>query len=71
LIQGIDPYPWQKECIRRWFDNKYRGTVKVVTGGGKTLLALAAIQQLQNTVQPDLYVVIVVPTIVLMHQWYD
>lgn len=71
LTQGIEPYPWQKECIRRWFDNKFSGTVKVVTGGGKTLLALAIIQQLQNTVQSELYVVIVVPTIVLMHQWHD
>jgi len=71
LTQGIEPYEWQKTCIANWFDNDGRGTVKVVTGGGKTLLALTVAQELQNTKEPDLYLAIVVPTIVLMHQWRD
>ena len=71
LTKGIEPYEWQKKCIRNWFENNGRGTVKVVTGGGKTLLALAIAQELQNTKESDLYVAIVVPTIVLMHQWRD
>jgi superfamily II DNA or RNA helicase len=70
LTQGVEPHTWQQECAAKWVTKK-RGTVKVVTGGGKTLLALMIIELLQNTVDPELRVVIVVPTIVLMHQWYD
>ncbi len=71
LTKNINLYKWQKECVKAWFANNYSGTVKVVTGAGKTILALSIIEQLQNTIDKDLYVVIVVPTIVLMNQWYD
>jgi superfamily II DNA or RNA helicase len=70
MTQGVQPHAWQQQCVAKWMQKK-RGTVKVVTGGGKTLLALLIAELLQNTVEPDLRVVIVVPTIVLMHQWYD
>lgn len=70
LTQGVTLYEWQEECLRKWFDTNCRGTVKVVTGGGKTLLALAAAERLQERVR-DLRVAIVVPTIVLMHQWFE
>lgn len=50
--------------------NQLRGTIKVATGGGKTVFALAAAQALQHR-EPDLRVVIVVPTIPLMLQWAD
>ena len=71
MTRGVSLYDWQKECMRRWFDADNKGTVKVVTGGGKTLLGLAIAEQLQNSVNPRLRVAIVVPTVVLMHQWYD
>ena len=71
LTKGVKLYSWQEECIERWFQEKYRGTAKVVTGGGKTILALAVAQKLQNEVKSELRVAIVVPTVVLMHQWYD
>lgn len=71
LAQGVDLYEWQEDCIERWFKANGRGTVKVVTGAGKTLLALALAEKLQNQRMPDLRVAVVVPTIVLMHQWYD
>lgn len=71
LTKDVMLYPWQVECVNNWFENKARGTVKVVTGGGKTILALAIIEKLQISKQPDLRVVIIVPTIVLMNQWYD
>lgn len=71
LTQGIDLYGWQKECVNRWFSGGCKGTVKVVTGGGKTMLALAIAERLQNEKAPELRVAIVAPTIVLMNQWYD
>ena len=66
----MEPHPWQQQCIAKW-RKKGRGTVKVVTGAGKTLLAFFIAEQLQNNEDKDLRLVIVVPTIVLMHQWYD
>jgi len=71
LTRGINLYGWQKECIGRWFAGGCKGTVKVVTGGGKTTLALAIAERLQNENAPGLMVAVVVPTIVLMNQWYD
>ena len=73
LTHGITRYPWQEGCITRW-KKKGKGTVKVVTGGGKTLLRLRDPLEMdsRNTLlDKELRVVIVVPTIVLMHQWYD
>src|SRR5205807_5935851 len=71
LTHGITRYPWQDECIAKWLANKGKGTVKVVTGGGKTLLALSVAEKVQNALDKELHLAIVVPTIVLMHQWYD
>ena len=71
LTKGVEPHPWQQQCIAKWQKNKGRGTAKVVTGAGKTLLALFIAELMQNTEDKDLHLVIIVPTIVLMHQWYD
>ena len=71
LTKGVRPYEWQRRCIDRWFENGGSGTVKVVTGGGKTFLALAIAERVQNTQDSELRLAIVVPTIVLMHQWHD
>lgn len=72
LLSGnINLYNWQKECVNNWFNAKGKGTVKVVTGAGKTILALSTIQKLQNQYEPNLHVAIIVPTIILMEQWYE
>jgi len=68
IPEGMTLHGWQNECLPKWMEH-CRGTVKVATGGGKTLFALAAAQELQNTKDPDLRLVIVVPTIPLMVQW--
>ncbi|MBM4023620.1 MAG: DEAD/DEAH box helicase, partial [Planctomycetes bacterium] len=70
LPAGITLHAWQQKCLPIWLGERGgRGTVKVATGGGKTLFALAAMERLQNDKEPDLRVVIVVPTIPLMVQW--
>src|SRR5438105_10189393 len=71
LTKGVEPLAWQQQCVANWRKKKGRGTVKVVTGAGKTLLALFTAELLQNTEDRELHVAIIVPTIVLMHQWYD
>ena len=71
LTKGVTLRAWQRDCVDNWFKNEAKGTVKVVTGGGKTMLALAIIERLQNTKQGSLHVAIIVPTIVLMNQWFD
>lgn len=62
-------YQWQETCLKRWFANNGRGIVQAVTGSGKTLLALTAAKQLDQTLAKPLHVKIVVPTSSLMWQW--
>ena len=69
MLKGIELYPWQVDCVEAWFKEKH-GTIKVVTGAGKTILALAIIERLQKEEQ-NLCVAIVVPTVVLLNQWRE
>src|SRR5271154_412108 len=71
LTRGIDLHPWQEQCVDQWFAAGKRGVLKVVTGAGKTILALAIAEKLQQTTAPDLCLAIVVPTIVLLDQWQE
>ena len=41
-------YTWQKESIRIWYENQFQGIVNVVTGGGKTVMALYAARVLEK-----------------------
>ena len=61
-------YDWQKKCLRAWEKNGRTGIARVVTGAGKTVLALEAIRRTREQ-YPDTSVKIVVPTIPLAHQW--
>jgi superfamily II DNA or RNA helicase len=62
-------YDWQKSFLDLWFKEK-KGIAEVVTGAGKTHLAMAIIEQLKKKYD-DLHVTIIVPTIVLLEQWND
>ena len=61
-------YQWQKDCLENWKSNHYRGIVNVITGAGKTVVALAAIDLLLHQF-PNLRIKVVVPTIPLANQW--
>lgn len=66
----IDPLKdWQRKFLDLWLSNK-RGIAKVVTGAGKTHLAMAIIQKMKEEFD-NLHVTIIVPTIVLMEQWRE
>lgn len=41
-------YDWKAECLKNRDKNRFRGIANVVTGAGKTVLALAAIQRLEE-----------------------
>ncbi len=71
LTRGIELHAWQQECIDRWFAAGMRGVIKVVTGAGKTILALAIAERLQRQHLPELRVAIIVPTVVLLEQWRE
>ena len=65
-------YAWQEECLLRWKENKYRGIANVITGAGKTMLAMAAAIELISAVEAqgrELRIRIVVPTGALAIQW--
>lgn len=67
-LMNINLYSWQTECLRIWKKNHCRGCVDVVTGAGKTVLALAATSDLKQA-YPALHVFILVPTVALATQW--
>jgi superfamily II DNA or RNA helicase len=64
---------WQKECLDLWMHNQGKGIVNVVTGAGKTILALGAIAELEHVLssaqEPSLKIKIVVPKVFLANQW--
>lgn len=71
LTRDIELHPWQEQCVDQWFTAGKRGVLKVVTGAGKTILALAIAERLQQTAANNLRLAIVVPTIVLLDQWRE
>jgi superfamily II DNA or RNA helicase len=58
------PFPHQAEAVQAWWQAGGRGVVVLPTGTGKSFAAAMAIEKANR---PTL---IVVPTIVLMNQWY-
>ncbi len=61
-------FTWQQECLKAWDANRCRGIAHVVTGAGKTVLALNAMD-LHRAYYPDARVKIIVPSIPLAQQW--
>ena len=60
---------WQAEAFPLWWE-KQQGIIKVVTGGGKTFFAIHCLKRyLEN--DPQKSILIVVPSIALLDQWYD
>lgn len=60
---------WQEKAFPLWWEKK-RGIIKVVTGGGKTFFAIYCLKRyLEN--DPQKSILIVVPSIALLDQWYD
>ena len=62
------PREWQAEALKVWQES-LRGIASVVTGGGKTTLALMCMEVFRRS-YPTGRFVIVVPTLALADQWY-
>jgi superfamily II DNA or RNA helicase len=67
-LQNFEPRAWQREALGTWIAS-LRGVVSVVTGGGKTLFAFLCMREFLGRVH-DGRVIILVPTITLLDQWY-
>mgnify|MGYP006059007707 FL=1 len=60
---------WQENAFPLWWAKK-RGIIKVVTGGGKTVFAIHCLKKYLEE-EPDKSILIVVPSIALLDQWYE
>jgi superfamily II DNA or RNA helicase len=66
------PYPWQYAAADAWERNHGRGIMQVVTGAGKTALALYLYARLLDRVEQaghEVQLIVVVPRIELARQW--
>ena len=61
-------YAWQQEALESWKIYRHSGIIDAVTGAGKTRLAIAA---LKEHLESGGKAVVLVPTIVLLHQWVE
>ena len=71
--EKFSPFPWQSQAVDKWIkgsknNSPYSGIVSVVTGAGKTVMALLAIKEYVKR-YPNSKISIIVPTRVLMYQW--
>nr|WP_199304135.1 DNA phosphorothioation system restriction enzyme [Nodosilinea sp. FACHB-131] len=60
--------PYQKQAVENWFKNNGRGTLKMATGSGKTITALAVAAALYDKIQLEALIV-VCPYRHLVQQW--
>ena len=63
--------PYQETAIQNWKTNGYRGIYDMATGTGKTLTALASIEQLFRDNKRRLGIIIVCPYKHLVSQWVE
>src|SRR4051794_14984408 len=60
-------YRWQLDALVSWLRCGRRGVIEAVTGSGKTDVAIAAVS---DALRRGRFVLVVVPSRVLMEQWY-
>ena len=65
----FNAYQWQEECLDIWFRNGRRGIAEVVTGAGKTHLAIMILSRLMREAGDNLRTFILVPYTALLVQW--
>lgn len=68
-ILAGEPRAWQKTALAEWREGGGKGIARVVTGAGKTYFAQMCIAD-WGASHPDGRIIIVVPTLALLDQWY-
>lgn len=68
IPSSIQLRPYQKQAVANWFANRGRGTLKMATGSGKTIVALAIATQLYQQIGLQVLLVIC-PYRHLVAQW--
>lgn len=72
--RDFELFPWQDDAVASWAEGvrgrEGFGTLEIVTGGGKTLIALRCLAEVAKS-DPALRVVVVVPTQALARQWIE
>ena len=65
--------PYQKDALKRWKDNNYKGILKHATGSGKTLTAIYGVTKLflAEGTRGRMAVVVGVPYQILADQWAE
>lgn len=71
LPSGFKIRAYQETAIQNWKANGYRGIYDMATGTGKTLTALASIEQLFRDNKKRLGIIIVCPYQHLVEQWVE
>lgn len=70
IPENITLRPYQTEAIKKWKDHNYIGIFDMATGTGKTITGLSAIINLLNNENMKLGIIICVPYLHLVDQWY-
>jgi superfamily II DNA or RNA helicase len=72
LVEDGTLHDWQLDAVTAWKEGddkgRFRGTLEIFTGGGKTLIALAAFGAVSRS-EPRTKLAVVVPTEALARQW--
>ena len=63
------PRAWQVAALADWDHHGRRGIARVVTGAGKTYFAEMCVAEWFRA-EPEGHVIVVVPTLALLDQWY-
>lgn len=73
VTAGFALHPWQQAAVDAWWagdGQRGRGTLEIVTGGGKTLIALECVAR-ASAQTPGLVFAVVAPTEALARQWRE
>ena len=72
LSDAVSLVDWQKRAVDAWWKGDsagpHRGTMEIFTGGGKTLISMAAFARVSAS-NPSTRLAVVVPSIALARQW--
>lgn len=71
IPNNVELHDYQKEAIKEWENQKYKGIFDMATGTGKTYTGLGALESLFNYTDENLAVFIVCPYQHLVEQWVE